>query len=70
MKTLSQINDQYEEILHSDLTDDQKNIKFGLLMTEMERIYRIPVLRSADWEQRNKAVIALYRKISLSRNFD
>lgn len=68
MTTLKALNDRYEDILHSNLTDDQKAVKFGLLMSELERIYRIPMIRNAEWEQENKSVIALYRKISMSRN--
>jgi hypothetical protein len=68
MTTLSELNDRYEEILHSDLTDDQKDVKFASLMTLMEGLYKIPMVRNAEWEQKNKAVIALYRKISLSRD--
>jgi hypothetical protein len=66
--TLTELNDRYEQILHSDLSDDQKSVKFGLLMTEMECIYKVPMLRNAEWEQDNRAVIALYRKISISRD--
>jgi hypothetical protein len=39
-------------------------------MTDMEIHFRIPMVKTADWEKKNKAVVALYRKISMSRNFD
>lgn len=64
---LSEINTMYEEILHSDLSEDLKTQKFAELMTIMERKYKIPFLRDPEWEKENKAVISLYRKISLSR---
>lgn len=38
------------------------------LMTEMESEYKIPMIRTEDCETANKAVIALYRKISKSRS--
>ena len=35
----------------------------------MEAEYHIPMIRTEDWEIRNKAVFVLYRKISMSREF-
>ena len=70
-RTLSEINEDYERILHSSaLTNDQKAVKFADLLTEMEGRHNVPMLRNPEWESQNKAVIALYRKISLSRAFD
>ena len=40
------------------------------LMTEMEREYHIPMIRTENWEIKNKPVIALYRKINLSKNLN
>lgn len=61
------LNQIYESILHSDLTDKEKNRQFARLMTDMEREFNIPILRNEQWEKQNKAVVALYRKISMSR---
>jgi hypothetical protein len=70
-RTLSEINTDYEKILHSpSITNYQKAVKFADLLTEMEGSYRVPMLRNPEWESQNKAVIALYRKISLSRAID
>lgn len=49
------------------LSEPQRSLGLAKLMSEMERVFKIPALRSAGWEQDNRAVIALYRKISLSR---
>jgi len=68
IKSLKQFNDEYESILHSDLTEDEKTVKYSSLMSEMERVYNIPLIKSSKWEQENKAVVAMYRKLSLSRN--
>lgn len=67
LSEINKINTMYEEILHSDLSEDLKTQKFAELMTIMERKYKIPFLRDPEWEKENKAVISLYRKISLSR---
>lgn len=37
------------------------------LMTMMEKEYRIPLLKDPEWEKKNREVITLYRKISMSR---
>lgn len=65
--TLAQFNKRYEEIIHADLPIGEKDRRLAALMTEMEREFNIPVLRNGAWEKGNKTVIALYRKISMSR---
>lgn len=67
--TLAKYNQQYEDILHANLSRENKNRLLAELMTELEKQYRIPMIRNKAWEQENKSIIALYRKISLSRNF-
>jgi hypothetical protein len=70
MKSLKQINDEYETIIHrTDLDDEQKDIQLSALMIEMEQIFKIPMLRNKEYEQKNRTVISLYRKISMSRKF-
>jgi hypothetical protein len=68
MGRLAKINRKYEEILHSQMSDEQKNLALAKLMTQMEREFEIPALENDDYEKKNKAVMALYRKISMSRN--
>lgn len=58
----------YESILLSDLTEKEKSRQFARLMSELEREYNIPVLRDEKWEKQNKPVVALYRKISMTRS--
>ena len=69
MKTLSEINQQYQEITHSDMKEPTRSRKLAGLMTEMEAEYNIPMIRTEDWEIRNRPIFVLYRKISLSRKF-
>lgn len=66
-KSLKYFNDEYEKIHYSDLSDEQKGIKYAELMTEMEQLYKIPILKDEAWEQENKKIIAMYRKLSMSR---
>lgn len=67
---LPEIQKEYEKILHSDDTDHLKAMKFANLMTVMEGVYKIPMLKNVEWETENKAVIAMYRKISRSRAWE
>lgn len=69
MRTLTKINADYENVLHGNLSNKQKTKKLVELMNELERTYKIPVLKDEAYEQKNKKVIALYRKISMSREF-
>lgn len=65
--TLQIINEKYERILHSEMSNRQKSREYAKLMTEMEKEFNIPVLKNEEWERENKAVVTLYRKISISR---
>lgn len=67
-KTLSWFNNEYEKIFYSGLSDEQKDVEYKSLMSEMEYEFKIPMLRDEQWEKENRAVIALYHKISKSRD--
>lgn len=67
--TLVEYNTRYETLIHSDLTPQQKDLKLANLMSEMEVAFNIPMIRKPEWEEENRAVIAMYRKISMSRTF-
>lgn len=66
MKTLPQINVAYEEIMQ--LSEPKKSHLLADLMSEMERDYKIPMVRSEAWEKENRVIIAMYRKLSISRD--
>ncbi len=68
MRTLSQINQAYEEIIHGQVKEPYRSRKLADLMNEIEWTYNVPALRNETWESHNKMVISLYRKISLSRS--
>jgi len=63
---LSEYHRQYEQIMKM-APGWERNRRLSELMTMMEKEYRIPLLRDPEWEKKNRAVIALYRKISMSR---
>lgn len=69
MRTLKEINADYENVLHSNLSSQEKTTKYVELMNELERTYKVPALKDETYERDNKKVIALYRKISMSREF-
>lgn len=64
---LSDVNREYELVMHSTDKQYDKNVKLSKLMTKMEREFSVPLLRNEEWERNNKKVIAMYRKISNSR---
>lgn len=70
MKSLAYYNKEYETILHSSDSEHYKTLQMSALMSDMEKQYQIPMLRKEEWEKDNRTVIALYRKISMSRQFD
>ena len=46
----------------------QREIRLGELMTEMEGVFEIPMLKNTMWEKENPQVIELYQKVSDSRS--
>lgn len=66
VKRLKEFENQFKEIIKCD--DQRKDIRLSKLMTEMEREFGIPILKNEEWEKNNKSVVALYRKISMSRS--
>jgi hypothetical protein len=66
--SLTELNKRYEELLKENVSEPIRSKKLADLMTEMEGIYKIPMLRNEAWERDNRKVIALYRKISRSRD--
>lgn len=68
-KKLQYFKKKYEEILNASLTKTEKDKRLSELMTEMEMVYKIPILKCPGWENNNRDIIDLYKKISLSRTF-
>lgn len=68
-KILGWFNNEYEKILHSGWSEEKKSQEYGNLMKEMESEFKIPMVKNEEWEKENRAIIALYRKISMSRKF-
>ncbi|WP_128896665.1 hypothetical protein [Longirhabdus pacifica] len=66
--SLNKYNSQYENIMKESLSTVDRDKKLADLMTVLEKEYKIPSLRNIEFEKNNRAIIALYRKISLSRN--
>lgn len=67
MRSLTEINREYENIMAAGLKPHDRAVKLAELMTDMEGRFRIPMLKNPEWEKENKKVIAMYRKISISR---
>jgi hypothetical protein len=68
VRSLTQINDHYEQVLNLNLNECDKDIEYARLMNEIESDYKVPMIRNEGWENKNKKVISLYRKISISRS--
>jgi len=45
----------------------RRDILLANLMTQMEVIFNIPLMKNSDWEKDNPEIINLYREISFSR---
>ncbi|MDI3235955.1 hypothetical protein QK289_13140 [Exiguobacterium antarcticum] len=45
-----------------------RDFKLANLMTEMEKVLQIPILRNEQWELKHQEEISLYRQVSDARN--
>lgn len=65
---MDKLNQFYKQAIQIDrdphLFQDQKDKKLAGLMTEMEIMYEIPMLRSIEWEKKHPEIISIYREIS------
>ena len=64
--TLAEIEEMYQQIMRSP-AGEARDRALAHLMDQMEQEYHIPALESPEWESKHKAIMAMYRKISMSR---
>jgi hypothetical protein len=67
--TLNDYSKRYETILNLPLSVIEKDKMLSSLMSDLERAYRIPMIKNEGWEKENVEVHALYFQISMSRSF-
>ena len=67
---LKELNQRYEEIIHSNRPDNIKTNQLSMLMNYIEGEFQIPMRKNHEWEGNTRKGIALYRKISMSRVFE
>ena len=67
--TLKDYNQRYETILSLPIGVIDKDKMLSSLMSDLEKAYRIPMIKNESWEKENEDVHALYFKISMSRSF-
>lgn len=51
-----------------DTNKEDKDFRLAKLLTEMEKIFNIPMLKNDDWITNNSEAYRLYRKVSDSRS--
>lgn len=65
--SLAEVEGRYEIIML--LPEGAKRDKaLSDLMDFVKAEFNIPLMQNPEWEQQNKAVIAMYRKVSMSRS--
>ena len=68
-KNLSKVREMFRRALEIK-ENIERDMELTNLMDFMEHTFRIPMLKSPEYEKENPEVIDLYRKISLARNFE
>ena len=68
MEDLNEINKKFEEIKNNNnLSANKKSIEYARLMTELEKIYNIPITQNEEFDNLQEDVKNLYLKISNAR---
>lgn len=65
-KSLADYQREYEEIIFSD--QPKRDMLLVGLLTEMEKQFKIPMPRNKEWEREHPEIIAMYRKITITRS--
>ncbi len=69
MEDLKEINNKFEEIKNNNnLSANKKSIEYARLMTELEKVYNIPMIQNEEFDNLQEDVKELYLKISNERN--
>ena len=66
MDKLKGFIDEYYKIL--ELKEAQRTLLLSSLMDDMQQEYNIPLINNKAFNNKNKAVIQLYKELSSSRN--
>lgn len=67
LNELNRFRSEYYRI-ENELSEPQKSVRLGQLMTSLERTFNIKILNDKEYNENNVAVMALYREISTARN--
>lgn len=62
--------DRFKNITESTLSNQVKDTRLASLMTDLEHVYGIPMIRNEQFEQENPCLMQLYRTVSMERSFD
>lgn len=65
---LAAMNERLDEILEKK-DSDRKNTRLAHFMSDLERIYNIPAMRSEEYINRQPYVMDVYMRASLARTF-
>jgi len=64
-----QYTNRLKEILNCECSDHIRDVRLANLMTDLEKVYGIPMSHYAEFETQNPFVMQLYRTVSDARTF-
>lgn len=65
--TLGEIQNQYERIMQQP-EGPERDKSLSDLIDVAKREFDMPLIQNEAWERKNRAVIAMYKKLSMSRS--
>ncbi|ALX50433.1 hypothetical protein [Lentibacillus amyloliquefaciens] len=68
MTELQRFQNRYLDILQAE--EPTRTNRLNNLLDDMQAMYRIPLLRNTEFEQKNPRIMHLFRIVSKSRNFE
>ena len=67
MNNLEAIRKAFEEIKNTTANEDTKSVAYAELMTQLEKLYKLPLLEIQVNENTNQEALKLYKEISRAR---
>lgn len=65
--SLAEVQDRYETIMRLP-EGTERDKALSALMDFVQREFSVPLMEDIEWDRKNPSVIAMYRKISISRS--
>lgn len=69
MLTLAEVNQHYEEIIHSNSPQNVKDVRLTCLITNLEIVFDVPMVPHKKYTEQQKEAHLLHKKLRMLKGF-